>query len=208
MARRRITGDRAWLMGGVAFQLVVGSPGNSDSFPLISFDDIETDEAKVMRERSEWVLTRIIFWYRLSVFLPGNSQVASASVFTRLGQVDDDVDINDAADLENGYNLNKWGRVYQDDWQQAWQPQHLTGNNPEANVGMRLLVDTNSESTTNAWGFPVPNQVRKWDLNVKTRIREASSIVCQIGTDGVFGAPAGLLVNCSTAYKVLLQRGK
>jgi len=201
MARRGVKpGQRAWFYN--EGQVILGDGADATIQDVMNFGDIEVDETLVQRQRSEYYLERIIFWYNVSFVGSGSLLVQAQDIVrTRLGQIEIsewDTELADGQVQAPDYLANDFARIYQEDEHLAWNTRAF------AYDGGALIVNS-GESTSDAVGLPVPREAHKWDINVKTRIFEEQSIVFMLGARF---PSADKTFTATWSTKCLLRRGK
>lgn len=199
MARPMKRAERAWICKSGAAQVTIDIGSNVTAFTevLCAFDEIEDDATNILKaERTEWYFERMILWFMMLVVPDGPFSTGFGAL--RLGQVDDDIDLVGAAFPGD---LNLWGRVYQEDLVAVYPNQQLGLDN-----NSQLVVNTGFEGTPNL-GYPVPLLRHKWDINVKSRVREAASIVLH-GGPTLGNVAQNDLWFCEWGWKALLRRGR
>lgn len=200
MARRRLT-QTGWLYGQGAISLDSWAiDRQSETQAIVPFDDIEGEVGVLItREKSEWYFDRIIMWLWPFWAPPGPADLKhEGQVFIRLGQLDDDFDLT-SINVGPGFHADAYGRIYQEEWICYGRPADFAFDGAE-------LVSGPSEGAdfigSPGWLSPTI----KWDLSVKTRIREGASICLQVGGSEDLFASAGETYSCQYAFKALLRR--
>jgi len=206
MARGRVSPDRAWLYNRGTAQLVVDTLSNpvvvAEVSEICNFDDIESDEALIGREKSEFVMLRLMLWYRW-FYTPADQtdqgQRHGIPFNVRVGQLGVDVDVT-AVEQWSATSASMYARIYQEaaHWGYARRLAAWDTNGIER---------VNTTGTITERAYQTPPEVHFMDLSMKSRLHERHGLVLVVGGDSS-DLVDGDIFSVRWNAKLLLQRGQ
>lgn len=172
---RRVARDKAWFVDSASWTFTFADSTNNRSGyeTVMTFGDIDTDEALVAKERSRWLIERVIFWFSRQ-WAPVNLSSALGSPMGGFALVQADLNEETSASgftsktLDDPDWTNGMARVYMYDWKSVWQKRVLTFD------GGDLVANG---TTSDGAGYNEPRNVEKWDLkNLRTRLSDTTEL--------------------------------
>lgn len=207
MARRRVSPQRAWLADDRSDSFTVslsGTPVVTTYLELIDFNDLESNESLVARERSEYYFERLIVWFEMPENLPNSASTPNLPMAMAIFTGDEAQFGADPSDLKSvsvlsASVLNEMSRCLQQDVFEQFNAQTLFYDNT------LIHVDSSGEPNLSAAGYPIPRTIMKYDLNAKFRLAESDSLWFGLSAEAPF---AGDEYSFRVWYKALLRRGR
>lgn len=224
--RQKVSPDRAWCLVedivGLTIESVVAQTLEDQTVPLLTFEDITTDEANLTREDSEWFVQRIIL-DGIPDFQPftdadnNASKAYEMALFTMNNRLRETTDQPTGQDIIVDNVYNRAARMLQTavcPVHAHWKPMIHAAGNPVGALGAQIAMTfaeaaTSTDTPRMASSPWYGSELVHWDLKSKFGLKEDTNLYLGIGAflkDLLWDASDSYDLTFAFKARILVQR--